>query len=249
MIRRAGAAPLDPEILARLANEMFRRCRGRSRARVPDGADAAGRVARRARPAERPSAREPTPVAAPRRPRSPAPAPCRAARARSVARASPAFPAASTRRHRGPRRGPSATLLAATARLATPERRRTGRRRRRRGGGPSVLLPRVRASRGPAPRFRASGRPPSSPERRTLGPASTSTLIRRDFPILQERVNGRPLVWLDNAATTQKPQAVIDRLSLLLRARELEHPPRRARAGGARHRRLRGRAREGARAS
>jgi cysteine desulfurase/selenocysteine lyase len=37
-------------------------------------------------------------------------------------------------------------------------------------------------------------------------------LIRRDFPILTERVNGRPLVWLDNAATTQKPQAVIDRL-------------------------------------
>jgi cysteine desulfurase / selenocysteine lyase len=36
--------------------------------------------------------------------------------------------------------------------------------------------------------------------------------VRRDFPILQERVNGRPLVWLDNAATTQKPQAVIDRL-------------------------------------
>jgi len=37
--------------------------------------------------------------------------------------------------------------------------------------------------------------------------------IRRDFPILQERVNGRQLVWLDNAATTQKPQAVIDRLN------------------------------------
>jgi cysteine desulfurase / selenocysteine lyase len=37
-------------------------------------------------------------------------------------------------------------------------------------------------------------------------------LIRRDFPILAERVNGRPLVWLDNAATTQKPQTVIDRL-------------------------------------
>jgi cysteine desulfurase/selenocysteine lyase len=36
--------------------------------------------------------------------------------------------------------------------------------------------------------------------------------IRRDFPILQERVHGRPLVWLDNAATTQKPRAVIDRL-------------------------------------
>jgi len=37
--------------------------------------------------------------------------------------------------------------------------------------------------------------------------------IRRDFPILRERVHGRPLVWLDNAATTQKPQSVIDRLS------------------------------------
>src|SRR5208282_2496883 len=32
------------------------------------------------------------------------------------------------------------------------------------------------------------------------------------FPILQEQVNGRPLIWFDNAATTQKPQSVIDRL-------------------------------------
>ncbi|TKC78831.1 SufS family cysteine desulfurase [Trinickia terrae] len=37
--------------------------------------------------------------------------------------------------------------------------------------------------------------------------------IRRDFPILQERVNGKQLVWFDNAATTQKPQPVIDRLA------------------------------------
>ena len=37
--------------------------------------------------------------------------------------------------------------------------------------------------------------------------------IRADFPILQLRVHGKPLVYLDNAATTQKPQAVIDRLS------------------------------------
>lgn len=36
--------------------------------------------------------------------------------------------------------------------------------------------------------------------------------VRLDFPILQERVNGKPLIWFDNAATTQKPQAVIDRL-------------------------------------
>jgi cysteine desulfurase/selenocysteine lyase len=37
--------------------------------------------------------------------------------------------------------------------------------------------------------------------------------IKKDFPILKERVNGKPLVWLDNAATTQKPQLVIDRIS------------------------------------
>jgi len=36
--------------------------------------------------------------------------------------------------------------------------------------------------------------------------------IRRDFPILREQVNGHPLIWLDNGATTQKPQSVIDRL-------------------------------------
>lgn len=37
--------------------------------------------------------------------------------------------------------------------------------------------------------------------------------IRADFPILHQEVKGKPLVYLDNAATTQKPQAVIDTLS------------------------------------
>jgi cysteine desulfurase/selenocysteine lyase len=36
------------------------------------------------------------------------------------------------------------------------------------------------------------------------------TAIRKDFPILSRKVNGRPLVYLDNAATSQKPQQVID---------------------------------------
>jgi cysteine desulfurase/selenocysteine lyase len=36
--------------------------------------------------------------------------------------------------------------------------------------------------------------------------------IRADFPILSERVNGYPLIWLDNAATTQRPRQVIERL-------------------------------------
>lgn len=43
-------------------------------------------------------------------------------------------------------------------------------------------------------------------------PAFDVHAVRRDFPILSELVHGRPLIWLDNAATTQKPQAVIDRL-------------------------------------
>ncbi len=37
--------------------------------------------------------------------------------------------------------------------------------------------------------------------------------VRRDFPILSLDLGGKPLVYLDNAATTQKPKAVIDRLS------------------------------------
>jgi cysteine desulfurase/selenocysteine lyase len=36
--------------------------------------------------------------------------------------------------------------------------------------------------------------------------------VRADFPALHQQVNGRPLVYLDNAATTQKPQAVLDAL-------------------------------------
>lgn len=37
--------------------------------------------------------------------------------------------------------------------------------------------------------------------------------VRRDFPILSEKVEGKDLVWLDNSATTQKPKSVIDRIS------------------------------------
>ncbi|HWA99312.1 MAG TPA: cysteine desulfurase, partial [Pirellulales bacterium] len=37
--------------------------------------------------------------------------------------------------------------------------------------------------------------------------------IRKDFPILQQRVHGKPIAWFDNAATTQKPQEVIDAVS------------------------------------
>ena len=49
--------------------------------------------------------------------------------------------------------------------------------------------------------------PPTSPAAYDL------QKIRLDFPILRQRVNNRPLVYLDNAATTQKPRVVIDAIT------------------------------------
>ncbi|MEN6533125.1 MAG: aminotransferase class V-fold PLP-dependent enzyme, partial [Bryobacteraceae bacterium] len=37
--------------------------------------------------------------------------------------------------------------------------------------------------------------------------------IREDFPILSREVHGKPLVYLDNAATTQKPRSVLDAIN------------------------------------
>lgn len=48
------------------------------------------------------------------------------------------------------------------------------------------------------------------PKTATPVPSFDVERIRRDFPALQQEVHGRPLIWLDNAATTHKPQAVID---------------------------------------
>ncbi len=57
-------------------------------------------------------------------------------------------------------------------------------------------------------------RPLSSPTRGAAAFPLDPETIKRDFPILQERVNGgKRLVWLDNAATTQKPLSVIERIS------------------------------------
>ena len=80
--------------------------------------------------------------------------------------------------------------------------------------------------------FTGSEQIPTFSEQSTLGPVlaglsqmlggssqqqSPSSLnvegIRRDFPILRRKVNGHPLIWFDNGATTQKPQQVIDAIS------------------------------------
>ncbi len=48
------------------------------------------------------------------------------------------------------------------------------------------------------------------PAREASRPAFDVRKVREDFPILKEKVHGKPLVYLDNAATSQKPRAVID---------------------------------------
>jgi len=44
-------------------------------------------------------------------------------------------------------------------------------------------------------------------------PAFNVDAVRKDFPALHQKMNGKPLIWVDNAATTHKPQSVIDATS------------------------------------
>ena len=57
----------------------------------------------------------------------------------------------------------------------------------------------------------------SAPHALSTAPAARAGLdlarIRADFPILHQRIHGKPLVYLDNAASVQKPKAVIDAIS------------------------------------
>ncbi len=52
-----------------------------------------------------------------------------------------------------------------------------------------------------------------------MSPMYDVNAIRRDFPILSREVNGKPLVYLDNGASAQKPQVVIDAVTRGLFAR------------------------------
>ena len=58
-------------------------------------------------------------------------------------------------------------------------------------------------------------RRPATPSAQGFEPETAFNVeaVRADFPILADRTGGRPLVWLDNAATTQKPRQVIDRIA------------------------------------
>ena len=60
----------------------------------------------------------------------------------------------------------------------------------------------------------------SEPSRSPPGGSLDVLKIRQDFPILRQRVHGKPLVYLDNAATAQKPQTVIDAIHKYYRSEE-----------------------------
>ena len=100
-------------------------------------------------------------------------------------------------------------------RFANPGDRRPGQaraaarpagRRRARGADMSALAGQVRAA-----------------------PGLDVARVRADFPCLQQTIHGRPLVFLDTAASAQKPAAVIDAHGAHAAPRLRQHPPRRVR--------------------
>ena len=88
-------------------------------------------------------------------------------------------------------------------------------------GNPLLGLPEAESVAAPEYNFLRGGNPsgksPSAcqsyPKNAVPVPKFDIEGVRRDFPALHQLVNGKPLIWLDNAATTHKPQAVIDATS------------------------------------
>ena len=85
-------------------------------------------------------------------------------------------------------------------------------------GSPTEALPGIELSESPEFYFiqtRQGAIPSAASNRTTLPVLSVFDVeaLRRDFPALNQRVNGHPIIWLDNAATTQKPNSVINSVS------------------------------------
>ena len=54
------------------------------------------------------------------------------------------------------------------------------------------------------------------PETAIQSPPTIPATVREDFPALAQEVNGHPLVYFDNAATTQKPRAVLEAVQCIM---------------------------------
>ena len=134
------------------------------------------------------------------------------------------------------RRGPGA---AAAARRSRRTRRRCSRPGRRRSSAPPRQPGRSYADDHVATVV-------AWPFRRLLRMLDALKL-RADFPIFEQPFHGKPLAYLDSAASSQKPRQVLDAMTPLLRDLVRERAPRRLRARRARDGRARGRPREGAR--
>ena len=80
-------------------------------------------------------------------------------------------------------------------------------------GAESVATPEYYFLQGGVPSGKSPAACQSYPQNAVPVPKFDVEGVRRDFPALHQFVNGKPLIWLDNAATTHKPQAVIDATS------------------------------------
>jgi cysteine desulfurase/selenocysteine lyase len=216
------AGPLDPAILARLANEFFAAVSG---AQPPATGAAVPAVA--AIPVLAPAAGA-APPAVPGAAQPPVPSDYGAGAGDSADVSGLSFLREIRPRYQEPEAA-DAALRAVLESLGQAEPASVGTGAEQALGVPTPPMPTapggVDASAVPAFSFIEEARPlfssptaaarpvPGAPPLNLSSDLFDAQTIRRDFPLLREQVNGRPLVWLDNAATTQKPQSVIDRLS------------------------------------
>ncbi len=130
------------------------------------------------------------------------------------------------------------------ARVRAARARGSDRRAPARGG---------RAGRHERPRpHRVGGRPGGQGYDATMAVTARPKLdahrLRADFPIFEQVFHGKPLAFLDSAASSQKPRQMLDAMQRLLRDVVRQRPSRCLRARRARHGGPRARAREGTRA-
>ena len=239
---QAGSAPFDPGLIAQLANELFRGSPDESPHPVPEAPPAPSQLSWQPLPAS--SQVQPTPVpTGPGYPFSQEEAggpPLPGAPAASSLLSWQLFPAPASEVHPAPQPSDTGYYFLDDPAVVPPTLEAPAAPSQVPAPPPASPAQAPTVPSGPGYYFLDEGAtlPPSSAP--TTGSAPTPSVeggirpevvpqldpapglfdvvsVRRDFPILEERVQGKPLIWLDNAATTQKPKVVIDRISDLYR--------------------------------